>query len=312
MTTKRQFLDPIGAGCRFVLLKSFEPNAKLRINDHTVQVVSDNIWEKMIYRPWVYKDSREDISALYPVIVRFIELYLTAKNPNVQQTQQQTQQPVITPATKTKTKPKSKPKQQNNFDLFDMEPDEDGDSFGLQAFSQDFDVEEESNENIEDEQLGMQQISQQHNQQNQQSQCQKSEKHESCHNEECYKALIIIAEYMVDGMEELQKTYEYGNAVFALQYYIELLKAAIKGKYTKEKLPKHLSDFTTQNFLDNSKIKDLWKDDDIIQLAKLFKLCFDDEKKTQTAIKAYRAAIESMLNDRDNIFRQMISSTNAS
>jgi DNA polymerase/3'-5' exonuclease PolX len=131
-------------------------------------------------------------------------------------------------------------------------------------------------------------------------------------SEECYEALKTIAQYMIEGIEELQKTYEFGNAVFALQYYKELLQAGINESYNQEMLPKHLKDFTSQNFLDNDKIKKLWKNDDIINIAKLFKLCFESDKKTPSSIKAYRAAIESMLNDRDNIFKQMISSTNNS
>jgi len=55
---KSQFLDPIGAGCKFILLKLSDTNTKIRIIDHTVQLVSDNIWEKLVTRPLYYRDSR--------------------------------------------------------------------------------------------------------------------------------------------------------------------------------------------------------------------------------------------------------------
>ena len=130
-------------------------------------------------------------------------------------------------------------------------------------------------------------------------------------SEKCYNALKMIANYMIEGMEELQKTYEFGNAVFALQYYKELLKSGIQQKYSQDMLPEHLTDFTSRNFLDNDKIKELWKNEDIIGIAELFEKFFTPNQ-SQSALRAYRAAIESMLEDRDKHFKHMISSTNNS
>ena len=79
MASKRQFLDPIGAGCRLILLYFSEVGTKIRIAEHTVQLVPNNYVESIIYRPWVYGDSRDDMCVLYPAIVRFIELYLIEK-----------------------------------------------------------------------------------------------------------------------------------------------------------------------------------------------------------------------------------------
>lgn len=325
MTTKRQFLDPIGAGCRFVLLKSFEPNAKLRITEHTVQIVSDTIWEKLIYRPWVYKDSREDIAALYPVIVRFIELYLMEKKPanyqinSMDQTNQQNQQNqntlvVDNKKQKEKQTPKQKNKQkiENNFDLFGIEYD-DPESFNVDdEFNDDSQIIEESDVEDNNDTKDNDNLNKNNSVEKNMEKSKNMVNNQDNSDVACYEALKTIAHYMIEGMEELQRTYEYGNAVFALQHYIDLLQSGINGTYSKKKLPKHLTDFTSQNFLDNSKIKGLWKDKEIIQLAKLLNLCFGDEEKTPTAMKAYRAAIESMLNDRDNLFKQMISSTNSS
>jgi hypothetical protein len=276
MTTKRQFLDPIGAGCRFVLLKSYEPKAKLRITDHTVQVVPDSILEKLIYRPWIYGDSREDISALYPVIVRFIELYFNIKKTNKQE-----------------SSTKQKKKQYNDYDMDFYNNIIDIESNIYDNYTNtDIDTDIESDLNN---------INNEHN---------INESNNNCND--VYDALKTIALYMIEGMEELEKTYEFGNAVFSLQYYINLLKSAINETYTQDMLPIHLKDFTSQNFLDNDKIKSLWKDNDIIQLARLISLCFSKDNKTATCEKVYRAAIITMLDERDNIFKQMISSTNNS
>lgn len=331
MTTKRQFLDPIGAGCRFVLLKSVEPNTKLRITEHTVQVVPDSILEKLIYRPWVYRDSREDIAALYPVVVRFIELYLVEKSKQIllqninaptssthstshltsNLTTNSTNVTNVINTNSQKTVQKNQNKQKHD-DVF---------GFGIEDYDEDYDNEDEDEDEeeydkhleqntsvseITNNQIGGQNVNQIINQIVSE---QKNDK--LTETERCYNALKTIAQYMIEGMEELQKTYEYGNAVFALQYYIDLLQAGINGTYDSRKLPKHLTDFTSQNFLDNDKIKGLWKDKDIIDLAELLDQCFRKEI-TPTTMKAYRTAVESMLNDRDNIFKKMISSTNAS
>lgn len=82
MTSKRQFLDPIGASCRLILLQFSPLKTKIRITDHTIQLVEDGYSERMFFRPWVFRDSREDMSALFPMIVRFIELYLIEKKSN--------------------------------------------------------------------------------------------------------------------------------------------------------------------------------------------------------------------------------------
>lgn len=327
MTTKRTFLDPIGAGCRFVLLKSFHPNTKIRINDHTVQLVPDTIMEKMFYRPWVYGDSREDISALYPVIVRFIELYLNEKKKPPTSIVQSTQpiQPTVQsiPQTKKEKRHRSKSKPQQEVDLFGMGGTDDFDSnnvgfggfgggFG-EEYGDTYESDCESEDNPVQINNTIYNVAQPHLhftsapvQQHPISTTSKGE-----HSDECYEALKTIAKYMIDGMAELQKTYEFGNAVMALQYYIDLLNSGIDGTYSQEKLPKHLKDFTSKNFLDNDKIKGLWTDKEIIHLAKLITHCFEPDQ-TETGISSYRAAIEHTLNKRDMIFKQMISSTNNS
>jgi hypothetical protein len=78
MTTKRQFLDPIGAGCRLILLYFAESGTKIRINNHTIELVPISLAESLVWRK-LYGDSRDDMHVLFPLIVRFIELYLIDK-----------------------------------------------------------------------------------------------------------------------------------------------------------------------------------------------------------------------------------------
>lgn len=82
MTSKRQFLDPIGSGCRLILLKFSEPNTKIRIFNHAIQLTQESKLERYVYRP-LWRDSRDDMCAIYPMIVRFIELYLLEKKKNI-------------------------------------------------------------------------------------------------------------------------------------------------------------------------------------------------------------------------------------
>lgn len=81
-TSKRQILDPIGAGCKLILLTFANKGTKIRIIDHTVQLVPNNYTESLFYRPLIYGDKRDDICILFPAIIRFIELYLLETNSN--------------------------------------------------------------------------------------------------------------------------------------------------------------------------------------------------------------------------------------
>lgn len=78
-TSKRQILDPIGVGCKLILLTFADKGTKIRITDHTVQLVPNYYTESLFYRPLVYGDKRDDICVLFSAIVRFIELYLLEK-----------------------------------------------------------------------------------------------------------------------------------------------------------------------------------------------------------------------------------------
>jgi hypothetical protein len=88
-TDKRQFLDPISTISRIILLHFSPPKTKIRITDHTVQLTESSYhwlveattphwFAEATTRKW-NGDSRNDICYLYPIFVRFIELYLLEK-----------------------------------------------------------------------------------------------------------------------------------------------------------------------------------------------------------------------------------------
>jgi hypothetical protein len=248
MASKRQFLDPIGAGCRLILVYFSEQNTKIRIANHTIQLVPYNHSERMLYRPW-FQDSRDDMCVLYHVMVRFIELYLLEKK-----------------------------------EQFSKKSSNTTNSSGGGLFQFDNEDDDRESENGDDH------------------------SNKSDINITCYDSVKKLASYIIRGIACLAETYGYDNAVFTLQCFSNLLKAGIDGTYSSDMLPTHLKNSTTQNLLDISKIKQLWNDEGIVNLAGLFEKCFDaHEKKNNELVKGYRAAIIEILNTRDEEFKKIVS-----
>ena len=71
---KRQFLDPITTISRIILLHFSPEKTKLRIYNHCVILVEDSWIEKTLRN--INGDNRGDICVLFPIFIRFIELYL--------------------------------------------------------------------------------------------------------------------------------------------------------------------------------------------------------------------------------------------
>lgn len=74
MSSKKQLLDPIGTMCKIIMLNFVDRNSKLCFKDHAVYIQKpDNLqWLKRTYQG----DGREDISELFPVIIRLIRWYI--------------------------------------------------------------------------------------------------------------------------------------------------------------------------------------------------------------------------------------------
>lgn len=73
--SKMQLLDPIGVGCKLILLQFSETGTRLRIKNHVIELIPPNYVESTIWRRW-NGESREDMCFLFAPIVRFVELYL--------------------------------------------------------------------------------------------------------------------------------------------------------------------------------------------------------------------------------------------
>lgn len=207
-TDKRQFLDPITTIGKIILIHFSPVKTKIRILDHSVHLVSDNMWEKLSRN--YYGDNRNDISVLFPIFIRYIELYLIGT--------------------------------------------------------------------------------------------QKSNKNEQ---KELLENLKLLGEYCIFGINELQKTYDYDNAVFTLQYYILLIREGINGTYSEKSLPNHLKELTKNNLFDDTKIQKIWEDLHIIELAKTFKNCFDAEKNNDIILlDSNKEKIFNILSKHDELFKK--------
>lgn len=229
---KRQFLDPISTISRIILLYFSPPKTKIRILDHTVHLVLDNYTE-IVYRN-LYRDNRADICVLFPIFIRFIELYLVDKQKKIGR----------------ETKKNYFNKSQSIDDLLESQLTQD---------------------------------------------------------ELCYKYLKKIGEYSVIGLKELQKTYEYDNVVFTIQYFISLIKEGVNCNYSDEILPVHLKELTKNNLVDNVKLQKIWEDTHIIELGKTFESCFEAKKKNDTVLlDSNKTKIINMLEKHDELFKKML------
>jgi len=221
---KRQFLDPITTLCKITLIYFYPKKTKIRILNHTVNLVLDNYTE-LLYRNW-YRDNRGDICVLFPIFIRFIELYLLEKK-------------------------------RRAVGIID------------------------DNNKIQDSDLSSDQL--------------------------CYKYLRKLASYAIHGLQELQKTYDYDNVVFVLQYYISLLTDGINNKYSCENLPEHLRTMTKDNLVDNEKVQKIWTDEHIIEIGKTFVSCFEaKEKHDEVLLESNKKKILDILEKHDDIFRNMV------
>lgn len=139
---------------------------------------------------------------------------------------------------------------------------------------------------------------------------------------ECIKKLCT---YLYDALSKLQETYELGNVVLALQCYINLLKDAINGTYSIERLPKYMVTNESKNFLDYKKIKVLWDFKKVNELCELYDKCFEIDKEIlsmpntsgqeqviankKNKIKGYLLALDKLLNISDESFRSLLQSS---
>lgn len=139
---------------------------------------------------------------------------------------------------------------------------------------------------------------------------------EICQSKEI-KQLVI---YLCDAFRKLQQTYNTGNVVLSLQFFINILEDALEGKYDESRLPKHVreKEDTYKTLLDYNKIKNMWELKDVQRIIELyencFKLYFNDTETPQNTkialIQSYLKSVDSVLEIADKEFQRLIQNSN--
>ncbi|CAH6421856.1 Hypothetical protein KVN_LOCUS545 [uncultured virus] len=128
-----------------------------------------------------------------------------------------------------------------------------------------------------------------------------------------------MIKYLCNGFTKLQETYEYGNVVLSLQYFINLLEDGLTGHYADNKLPKYVleKDQEYENLLDYDKLKNLWECQTLDKICELYDNCFNLmndnylSKETRDAlINGYLLSIDAILEIKDNAFQTLIQNSN--
>ena len=128
-----------------------------------------------------------------------------------------------------------------------------------------------------------------------------------------------MVKYLCDAFRKLQETYEIGNVVLSLQFYINLLEDGLNNKYDKSRLPKFLvnKEQKYENLLDYEKIKNLWDAKKLKRVCELYDSCYNIDKEsesdenTKTAfVHGYLRSIDTILQTTDNEFNNLIINSN--
>lgn len=126
------------------------------------------------------------------------------------------------------------------------------------------------------------------------------------------KRLIL---YACKALRKLQETYEYGNVILAVQFYINILEDAVTGNFNDKKLPKYITNKEQEyaNLLDYDKLKNFWDYKKLKRICDLYDSVFsvyaDNEMpnlERNALVDGYMRSINSVLKLMDNDFQKLI------
>ena len=124
-----------------------------------------------------------------------------------------------------------------------------------------------------------------------------------------------VVGYACNALRKLQETYEYGNVILAVQFYINILEDAINGKFNDKKLPKYITKKEAEyaNLLDYDKLKNFWDFKKLKRIYDLYDSVFtiyndnDMPNLEKTAlVDGYMRSITSILKLTDIDFQKLI------
>jgi len=127
-----------------------------------------------------------------------------------------------------------------------------------------------------------------------------------------------ITTYLCCGLRRLQETYEFGNVVLAIQYYINILENALDGKFTNNSLPKYIIDKEKEykNLINYDKLKNFWDINKLKRVCDLYDQCFyvsgdkNHNGDMNALIDSYLQSVYSLLELSDKDFQILIQNSN--
>lgn len=277
---QQQLLDPIGTLCRIIEINFKPENTKIIISNHALSIQDPQLLQWIIRK--YNGHSKDNISDIFDVVVRVIYWYIMPLYKACENMHNNKKQQSFRADNNIK-------KNDHKNSLSDDDPSTETNKINL------VNTINIASANVE---------------------C-SFEQNEAAEYFNCMKRLIT---YTCDALKMLQKTYKNGNVIMALQLYINLLNDAINGTFKKKHLPECLLQKDEgYNFLDYSKICDLWDYDKVKTICELYDRCVNEQlKKTSENtnqvngnIEGYLLAINKILSTHEAAFRNLIQSSNS-
>ena len=264
---KKQLLDPLGTMCKLVGLNFTKLKTKISIHQHVLTLDEPNELQFLIR--WYNEDGRENISELYYVIIRIVKWYLVRQKPINHSSDLDLGSELNLKRHRTSIDIDS------IDDLEDI--DDDDEPIDVNNFEQ-FEQEEDSKStgsiksHTSSKSINVIQISES-------------------------EALRKMIRYLCIAFTKLQETYEFGNVVLAIQFFINLLEDALNGNFDETKLPKYIleKDKEYESLIDYEKMKGIWKLKTLETICELYDNCFRVQNDTEIPERTKSALIEGYL-----------------
>lgn len=123
-----------------------------------------------------------------------------------------------------------------------------------------------------------------------------------------------LVQYACVALRRLQETYEFGNVVLAIQFYINILEDAINNAYYDSKLPHKIMEIDYQNdsLIDYDKLRNFWEHKKLKRICELYDSCYkvinDDSSQSEkdALLDGYLKSINAILEIADAEFQQLL------
>lgn len=131
--------------------------------------------------------------------------------------------------------------------------------------------------------------------------------------------VIKLTKYLCIALKKLQMTYEYGNVILAIQFYVNILEDTLNEKFDISQLPQCISSKESEydTLLDYSKLKNFWDLERLRRISDSYTNCFKimsdnntNENDKKLLIDGYLSSIFASLQIMDLEFQKLIMNSN--